>query len=85
MGKNDMPITAGSSELGAIGRPSQTEHAACVGLLQGIGPLEGGDKGGERAKIVNGYRRIYLKSQITLGDSIRTRNYEKFREENQWY
>lgn len=47
MGKNDMPITAGSSQLGAIGRPGQTEHAACVGLLQRIGPLEGGDNGKE--------------------------------------
>lgn len=36
MGKDDMPISAGPSQLGAICRPRQAEHAACVGLLQCI-------------------------------------------------
>lgn len=42
MGKDDMPVAAGPSQLGAVCRPGQAEHTACVGLLQRIGPLEGG-------------------------------------------
>lgn len=52
MGKDDMPIAAGSSQLGAICRPGQAEYTACVGLLQRIGPLEGGDKGKEREQLL---------------------------------
>lgn len=49
MGKDDMPVATGPSQLGAICGPGQTEHAACVGFLQCIGPLERGRKkdGGE--------------------------------------
>lgn len=33
MGKDDMSVATGPGQLGAIGRPSQAEHAAGVGLL----------------------------------------------------
>lgn len=49
MGKDDMPDAAGPSQLGAICRPGQAENTACVGLLQRIGPLEGGGKGRENS------------------------------------
>lgn len=52
MSKDDMPVATGPSHLGAICRPGQAEHTACVGFLQGVGPLEGGAKGrcGEKEK-----------------------------------
>lgn len=40
MGKDDMTVTTGSCQLGAISRPGYGEHTASVWLLQGIGPLE---------------------------------------------
>lgn len=40
MGKDDMPVATGPSQLGAICRPGQGEHTACVGLLQCVGPLD---------------------------------------------
>lgn len=46
MGKDDMPVAAGPGQLGAVCRPGQAEHTACVGLLQCIGPLEGGGEKG---------------------------------------
>lgn len=48
MGKDDMPIATGPSQLGAVCRPGQAEHTAGVGLLQRIGPLEGGGMGREK-------------------------------------
>lgn len=51
MGKNDMSISAGPGQLGAIRRPGQAEHTACVGFLQCIGPLEGEERGKDQRNI----------------------------------
>lgn len=74
MGKDDMPDAAGPSQLGAICRPGQAENTACVGLLQRIGPLEGGGKGKER--IVNGYSYLSAILNKYLGGW--------YRNEKQW-
>lgn len=61
VGKDDMPVATGPGQLGAVCRPGQAEHTACVGLLQCIGPLEGGGKRGPPTRwgrennMVNGY------------------------------
>ena len=76
MGKDDMPIAAGPSQLSAIRRPGQSEHTACVWLLQRIGPLEGRGEGREKEErgreinVVNDYRYVstilynYLEGQL---------------------
>ncbi|TNN80346.1 hypothetical protein EYF80_009370 [Liparis tanakae] len=48
VGEDDMPVATGPGQLGAVCRPGQAEHTACVGLLQRIGPLGGGGEMGER-------------------------------------
>lgn len=48
VGKDDMSVSAGPGQLGAIRRPGQVEHAACVGFLQRVGPLEGEEQSREK-------------------------------------
>lgn len=69
MGKDDMSVATGPSQLCAVCRPGQAEHAACVGLLQRIGPLQGGDRG--ENNIVNGYRYLSTILNNYLGGRLR--------------
>lgn len=48
MGKNDMAIAAGPSQLCAICRPGEVKDTECVGLFHGVGPLGDRDKVGKR-------------------------------------
>lgn len=44
VGKDDLAVPTGSSQLGAIAGPRNGKNAASVGLLQGTGPLEKKEK-----------------------------------------
>lgn len=55
MRKDDMSVSAGPGQLGAVRRPGQAEHAACVRFLQRVGPLQTDKEVGETliSKIVD--------------------------------
>lgn len=80
MGKDDMSVAAGPGQLGAVCRPGQAEHTACVGLLQCIGPLEGGEEGRKRTLWLMATDILSTILNNYLGGSLKTRNNEKFRD-----
>lgn len=80
MGKDDMSISAGPSQLGTVCSPGQAEHTACVGLLQCVGPLQGGEEGRERTLWLMATDILSTILNNYLGGSLETRNNEKFRE-----
>lgn len=45
VGKDDLPVATGPGQLCAVCGPGQAEHTPCVGLLQCVGPLQGGGEG----------------------------------------
>lgn len=69
MGKDDMPIATGPSQLGAVCRPGQGEHTACVGLLQCIGPLDQARREQIENNMVNGYRSLSTILNNYLGEA----------------